>query len=314
MSGQSWGRICLDAMQVVIDQTGVGIGFLISSALLTGISGEIFSSSFQIPEPTQPTADASLWGWYRSDSNLGTRATVNGEDDFFSSYTLRVTGSSTGSWQDLSGNDNHFGAYSRTTTPYVIASHSPANGKPVLVFRGGPTPTEETDFGTGDLGLTPPYAIHILFSLNTWNQYFCLLDGVTYNDPSYPYHAVIMEHSSSTPTRNELCLLANEFVSDSEFANTPQLPSGSALFSWHILSAVFSGSASSSIQLDGGTIYTGSMLAVIPGGIHLGGLYRTLTRQYDGYVSAMVVSNAIDASSKEIHQNWLNWYGGSGIL
>jgi hypothetical protein len=298
-------------MQAVIDQTGVGIGFLISSALLTGISGEIFSSSFQIPEPTQPTADASLWGWYRPDIGVLTRAT-DGGDDWEGSYDFRITASTSASWMDQSGNDYHLHAYSRNTTPYVIAND--VNAKPTVVFRGGPTPPEETSIASTDQGLGQPYSLYILFNAFTWNHYYCILDGVTFNSPTYEFHALVMQHSASTPATNEMCILANEFANDFEFATTPQTDSGSALNTWHILTCVFSGSNSSSIQIDNGTVFSGSVLNVTPGGIHLGGLYHTLTRQYNGKIGGLIVSNAIDTGSQAIHKNWLNWYGGSGIL
>lgn len=303
-----------------------GISIEICSAVISQMNAEILTSSVPPPpEPSLPTTNANLWAWFRSDSGVTTRATTV-SDYKNGTFTLRITGSSTGSlWQDQSGNGHHFTtsyAFSRGTysTPYYQSSV--VNSKPALYFQGPIESTpgnwtyyDETMLQTSQSSLNSPFTVYLLMNNLRWfstNLGFGIGNGfiyesTCYNSVSYPYRTGLIEDSLISSPRLRI-------FNGNVITGSPTPVGQPALNSWHIITCVHNG-VSSSIRIDEDALVTVSLMAVNPNGIILGNSYNPIgTVSEDNsemYVAAMIISSGSDDSTTQTTmRNWLKWYGG----
>jgi hypothetical protein len=241
-------------------------------------------------EPASPTTDPALGGFWRSDTALyeGSGADAGKVRSDAESIPR--------GWHDQGGDGNHFVVNNSGGGPAITASL--VNGKPGLTFPGGGSPCNFLTSLIPVASTAQPLAVFLLlkitaFTANRW----------------------IMDTAVGSPSWCAFYYTAN--ANEAQMSAGLAGPTGSIaayVGSWVVLSLVFD-TTSSFYQFNNDATVTGSVGTRDYQQLVIGSSGSLLSSHQSSFqMAAGTVSlSAPSAATRNIHKNWLAWYGGLTI-
>lgn len=224
-------------------------------------------------EPPQPTGDANLWGWFRSDTGISDNGGV----------VNRGPGGIC--WDDQSGNGYHFQENLGDEPGYTASG---PNGKPAIVWADGTSKAMRSNTGSR----SQPHSMFALVKPVAWTNNRYIWDG------SSNFSALIQ--NGSTPNVQPYA---------GNFGPAVALTVGS----WQIITVIYDGASSviqinNDTEQTGnfGSINPGGILL----GQYNGGGSNSAAFELAALIQTSVHA---DNTARALHKAWLAWYGGLTI-